>query len=298
MISSSQILLYSGVGANLLCVDSLEKKLGHLIDEKTHCVRKITDFNDIFRQEQGTKTLFIPGGNALEMAKASDLESCAFRVRNCLNNNNIGYFGICAGAILGASNYHSILPPSLKIPNTFLENKHPAPLLKLYPGSCLAPLFSYERSVSANVRICKFKQQDSSLVNSLNIFGPGFFSAETIPDTEILSKYCELPEQTLFQNPKNLSMPAFFGNNFERTVSIILNGSDIAETVFYQAQNKPPVLLTGSHLELDSTIVASELFRKTFPDRSFNPIETRLLETLNSDLILNGYFQKMGISCK
>ncbi len=287
---SSQVLLYSGPGAGPFCTQALENQLKNLCDDRIHMIRSVNSLSDCWSDPESVKSLFIPGGNTAAMWVQGKVRESASNIRELLHRYKISYYGACAGGILAASTCHERFSICSDTHPKFTTNE--SNYLGLFPGKVIAPLFPKPNLGKLSVKDFNLRNVESvdgemSILSAL-ILSPGYLNAQEIEGTKILATYCDR-----FSHLEFASRPTEEGS--------AIGSQAISEALIYQGIDKAPALLTGSHPEIDSTAVRSEKFKGAFNATNEEQEELAgLMQTHDASRknLLQGYFEKIGISCK
>lgn len=289
MLSSSQILLYSGEGVGLMALEAFEKKLKEICDERFYTIKKVNSLgNACWTDPKSVNTLVIPGGNAATMWYGGDFPEVSKQLPEILKKYKVSYLGICAGGIVASSQFHDRYPlTSRQKEGIFSSQGHT--FLKLYPGKVIAPLAPKPPSTHLSYKdfnITNVKFNSGETVPVSTILNPGYLHPEEIKNNEVIATYEELPPMA-FINDKN-----------QQTA---IQPNEIAESIFYQGIDQAPVLLTGSHLEINSAEIRSGSFKEVF--HLTTEQQNLLGDTMEpSDAarmqLLKQNFEKLNIKCK
>lgn len=305
---SSQIVLYSGPGASPFCVDVLESKMQSLCDDRLYRISKVSSFLGHYLDPgKPVKALFVPGGNAAEMAVHSDLSMKVNFIRgggvHCecpqmkrleseLKYGEISYGGVCAGGILACGSFYE---KGLGDDNLRAEyHGKGAAYGSFFPAGVLAPLFPKPPAGQpfslANIHfdpvvLPQIEGSNRSLP-SFHVLSPGFIDFPK--EAEVLAKYGDTqPEEyKLIQ----ASFPLV------RSVSRDL---EVASSLYYRGEF--PMLITGPHFEVDSRDVLSERFRhEVSGSLEEREVLASAMEPTDEDRreVLRSFLVKLGIVCK
>jgi len=283
-------MLYSGPGANPFCVQALENQLKDISDDRVHSISQCTNLFSLGNPRE-VKAIVIPGGQAFELYAKSGVLEREDEFKSLLDQHKISYYGACAGAILASFALHCGVPSS---DNGFLN--YDSPFLGLFPGKTIGPLFQKspekEMSLSDFNRLkinSSHKGLDQSIV-SAHILGPAFVNAASLLRTEVLSTYEELPVFTLGSIVNKVY-----------TASKPIRPSELAESIYHKRPSGASLLLTGSHPEIDSSMVRSEDFRQGLNitrAQQQEVVATMEVDDVSRKVLLKKNFEKIGIQCK
>ncbi len=271
--SSSLVPIYAGEGADPICVDAMESALNKILDDRYHRTCHITSFwpgqERIWSDPKSIGALVAPGGHlppiAYEVASQKTSEvyklsnndfnavivACGQELGKLLAQYEIPTYASCAGALMTSARFKEAAIPVLEVPIK------ESPYFSLFPGLMFAPLFQFKQKTTHahvfQVRKIKILKTGTS-ISCAHINGPGFIDVKDIPGAEILSEHAEHEDLSLIWD---LIREDSTGDL--RWVRI--HPSRIADSVFYKAKDGAPMVLTGTHLEIDSKSVRSKEFR-------------------------------------
>ncbi len=292
MASSSQILLYSGLGASTFCLNAIERQLNELTDNKLYRIRKINDLMDCWNEPSSIKAIVVPGGNAALMYYS--MEQNAAMIKTHIEKYKVPYMGICAGAILATTACQELWKINDK---TFSFHSDGDKYLDIFPDKVLAPIFP--KPEKGIVRFEDFRPlkitvaEDGSSVRSAHIFSPAFLDCDQNPNMKILSTYNHSHSYEIIKSPLN-------GRNNMHMEPSVIKASRLCESVLYKNDKSPTVLLTGTHLEIDSKAVASNEFKDAFKDYSNHEELVKSFQESDAarEALLRRNFKLIGLSCK
>lgn len=282
---SKEILIYTGIGTETLCSQSLEAQMLNLINPNEFRVRQITNFGEmsVYSQISSVAALFIPGGNATNLFADSDLLACSKQIKDSMEGHKISFYGSCAGAIVASSKMHAVFRTN-DCGNIFLKRADTC--LNLFPGSVLAPILqSRSFRPSAADFILADIEQERIKTSVAHILGPGFLDVSHTKGAKELSFYTNLPRLSFSDLAPGKEIP--------------IEKHRISESVFYESVFGNRMVLTGSHPEIGSAEVLNNRML------SFNATTeevNRIAEILQpSDKerknILRSHFKMLGLSC-
>lgn len=284
---SSQVLLYSGRGASALCTDALERQLRELVDDRIYWIRRVDIFDPHVISSYPVEAIFVGGGDTSDIW-TNNIKHSAEPVKVLMKNRQIAFFGACAGGLLASTAYHGRVKYE-KFPNCFLKQK--TDLWGLFPGETIAPLFPRPlRQTTTGDFILQDICQPTKRVQSAHMFSPGYLNVDGIHGATVLGTYTNLP-----------GFSYAICDRGQWTLDAIIDPKTISESLFYDPGEGCKMLLTGSHLEFDSTTVLSEEFKSAF---NFSRIEQqKCAEQMKPHdaaraTLLKSYFQMLGIACK
>lgn len=285
---SSQIFLYSGVGAGPFCTSALENQLTNLLDPRFHAVKRIQSFPNCLADPSSISAVFVPGGNAVTMF-SNITNDAKLSLKELFNKYHSSYYGACAGGILASSGCFETMFVSVRNDLQYIK-KESYPLLEIFPGKVVAPLF--ERPASAKLSVTDFRQLSIHSVKAANqaflsahILSPGYLNVEAIEGAEILSTYDTL-----------LPIRCAAGRGEQGP----LLESSISESLYYQS-DASRMILTGSHPEVSSGAIRSETFKIAFgaTNQQQNDIAVKMeADDVNREIMLRDYFIRIGLNCR
>ncbi len=270
MSSSGQVLLYNGRGAGTFCTYALKESLQSSLDPNIYRISEVTSLFpwQMAQDPKSVKAFFVGGGSAAEMAveavpgqNPDRVRELSSLIRQTIEDACIPYHGTCAGALVAAGPFHerTALGAFPDKPVRYLG-------LDLYPEGGFVPLdrkpgrgLSVDDVKVCNVSVPTLKEP----VPVVNIFGPGFFPRE---DATILGSYIFPPNPDLSYTVR--------GKTFSPS------DGQIVESIYYHQDGKAPVILEGSHLEIQSKLIRGQVFKSVF--RPKDDAADRLAETLVS----------------
>lgn len=286
---SSRIVIYEGPGAANFSVAGLEKQLSDLCDTRLYRIEKRASLRDLMGYMHTVKMLVVPGGFAplmiYDLMESSEItlfqdEFVAARVN---------YYGVCAGAIAASSGYHSRF-------NEGIFKAKKTEMLGLVPEIAFAPLGPMVvGGESISFKHIEVLAHSSGLGESMSVVHvqyPGFHLRGDTQNSKVLSRFRRTYEidWAIASEGKPYLSPAGEYQVYE-----------LAQTLLYREKDQGAVLLTASHLELDSYGVVLDSFRSDF---SLSKEEQAFLKKeLEPDDIKRAEFVKtslteMEIACK
>ncbi|MBM3198814.1 MAG: hypothetical protein FJZ58_06130 [Chlamydiae bacterium] len=290
-IMSSQIILYTGPGSSATCAKALEEKVQDLLDMRIYRTVHIDSFARLssLSDPASVKALFVPGGYAPSMLTEGQGAAHAETITSLIDRYKVSYYGTCAGGIIACADAYF---PTTK-PYTFVEYTGRTRLLKLYPHGALAPLLPFEVEKTENpyeerisIKNCKVfsvQKNNSSLVRTAYILGPGFFEGLHYG----MTRYKDLAKQPIAVNTKVGTMHFPIGN--------------LVESVLYTRTSGAPIVLTGSHLEIESNSILSETFKEGFitTKEEQSKLATELEEDKEKrNALLQEHFINLHLQCR
>lgn len=289
---SSQILLYSGMGASSFCLNAIERQLNELTDNKKYQINKVDDLTDRFNDPHSIKAIVVPGGHAGFMFFS--MKDTAALIKKTIETYNIPYMGICAGSILASSGcYEQWKVNDHTISIHDIEEHY----LNIFPGKVVAPIFpkpkngviTFEDFRPLEITVSK----TNSLVQSSHILSPAFLDCNLNQDMEILSTYDHQFFYEVVQTP-------CFRQGRTKMEPSIISPDRLTETVLYKRNGLTPVLLSGTHLEIDSTAINSNEFKEAFPNYKDLPelIHSFEISDAARKALLQRNFELIGLDCK
>lgn len=307
---ASQILLYSGPGTSSFCVQALENQLRDSCDDRIYSVARINSFNSLVSTAdlKSIKAVFVPGGYAPAMW-IYDLEPNSAQVKTILDEYGISYYGVCAGGIVAARSVCYRLSSSI-INNGFKDKENLKGTLDLFPARVIAPMLPKSGAPLSATGQLNFKdlqivnigliQEGSSVsLDSLYILGPGYIKEAGVDERiQTLATY-------------NIPLPSFNLVELETGSSSLgvrncrvlnrVNPTDVLESIYYKSPRGSKLLVTATHVEVDSVAVLSESFKEiavmTNAEQKKMSDNLKPSDQQRKDLLKRN-FEKIGIVCK
>ena len=285
---SSQVLLYTGRGAGPFCTYALHNQLANLLDKRFHQVTEINTFANCPQDPSSISAIFIPGGNAAGML-TNITEDAKSSLQNLFNKHHCSYYGACAGGIFAAKGCLETV--STNGANIRCIKIIPYPLLEIFPGTVIAPLFPKPQQgklLINDFHLLNIQLADGShqTLSSAHILSPGYLDVSTLKGAEILSTY-ETPFSIKFAAEKGKAPLDIAPERF-------------CESVFYE-RDASRMVLTGSHPEVDSQAVLSEKFKEAFS--ATNQEQGQIAEKMkiydvSRKALLEQNFKRIGLHCQ
>jgi Biotin-protein ligase, N terminal len=284
---SSQVLLYAGPGAHAFCTTALRNQLNQHLDYNLHTIKEISSFPDHFSDPSSISAVFVPGGNAATMI-CEMTETAKKSLKEFFHQYPSSYYGAGAGGVLASDQVFD----TYTLPDkSSLQCMQPNPYLGIFPGKTIAPLFSKAplgQISLTDLRLLNIRLSEltKSTFPSAHVLGPGYLNVNQITGAEILSSY-----DTPFMTIKSAAEKGM--------QSTILDQKTLAESVFYQS-NGTKMILTGTFHEIDSTAVASALFKTTF--KATDQEQQKIVQQMQPDdaarhSFIKKNFEKLGLNC-
>lgn len=303
---SSYIYVYSGDGASQFFAECIRNRIENTCDDRKYKVattNSLTDFDDW----ENTSLLVVPGGHAGMMMHGTD--ELAYNTNQVAQNilkHSVNYWGICAGGILGsgASSGQSTVESIYNEPTAFFPTIS-KPMLKLWPGNTIAPLFpspQFENEPLKDFKVVPINYKDNTVIPMAHIRGPGFLLPTYTQGTEVIGRYTN-----------DAKLPSMSYYSVERTPTAIIrhitqiNQSDLVESILHtnktghNSEKSSKIILTGCHPEINSDTVRSGAFKNTF--KATNYEQQKLAQELEeSDAlrinVITQHLKSLEIDCK
>lgn len=284
---SSQIMLYTGPGTSPLCSEALQDQIQSIVDDRIYSIRPITQFSDLFLDPNSIKSFFFPGGHVGSILSRTSIDTIK-PVFDLLKKRHISYYGSCAGGMLATENLFLRVSSSNFI-NGFSTRGHS--LLGALPCDAIAPLFPVTTSLE-DFHLVTVQSHENSIPVP-HIQGPAYLNLQIDnPAVKILTTYNEVLPPSSFVK--------FHGPGDFRLDSKI-NPATFFDSALYHPEDAPPILITSTHPEIDSTKILSERFKESFGATRVE-LEKLSEQMSTSDVarraLFRGYLKKLSIVCK
>lgn len=284
---SSQILLYTGKGAGPFCSGALKNQMEKLLDNSIYKVNEIKTFANCIPDPSSINAIFVPGGNAAEMLinLTSDAKSS---LKELFTKYHSSYYGACAGGIFASS---GCFETALNVAGDLRCIKTISyPLLEIFPGKVVAPIFP--KPVQGKLSVNDFRLLNIQLTSELgqkilatHILSPGYLDVKEVPGAEILSTY---------ETHSPIRYAAENG-----APGLPIEPKNISESLFYDS-GSCRMILTGSHLEVNSKAIFSQNFKTAFSAtvQSQEKLGKQMeVDDLAREALLKLNFERIGLRC-
>lgn len=290
-LMSSQIAVYAGPGVDSFCLEAINRQLDEIANLNCHKITQFTDPNDLWKDPKSLRAIVIPGGNAAVMWGLT-WHHQAFIIKKYMESYPISYYGICAGAILASAACFERARFTTENHFSNLGHKY----LGIFPGYSIAPIY-YSKD-RGELTISDFKSPlltyDNISLETPHILSPGFIDCDKLNQTSCLSSYPDLIDCTFLENNS-------YRSNYVKFQAGIVKAERIFDTVFYEGIPGRPILLTGSHFELDSKALTTDFFNKMFNSDDDLEHKKIVVSFEKNDIlrkkVLQKNFEKLQISC-